>query len=141
MRIGILAAVGCCAAVLACVGACGSRSYEPSAPSASSLRGTTQTAVLVGYDAKARLLAFSPAVLYVGSDGTGTYEAVAGASTYTFPLSGDPTVLIGTAPYSVDRLAAALAARPRSADPIAARVAIDPQGEITKIAEVAAPGS
>ncbi|MEY9893927.1 hypothetical protein ABIA31_007608 [Catenulispora sp. MAP5-51] len=141
VRTRISTTAGCCAAILTLVGACGSRSYEPVAPAASALRGTTQVAVLVGYDAKTRLLAFSPAVLYVGSNGKGTYEPVAGASTYTFPLSSDPTVLIGTTPCSIEQFADSLTTHPRTADPIAARLAIDPRGEITKITEVTAPGS
>jgi hypothetical protein len=141
--------------VLTTVG-CDSKSYEPTPPVASSLVGTTQTAVLVGYDAKAKLVEFSPAVLYVGGNGMGNYEAVAGASTYKFPLASDPTVLsakelcpagkpdgklTGTTPCTVDQLIVALMARPQGSDPIGARVTIDPYGEVTKVAEIEGPGN
>ena len=156
MRIGISTAAGCCVMVLVSAGGCGSSSYEPTPPAASSLAGTTQTAVLLGYDAKAKLVEFSPAVLYVQDNGIGYYQAVAGAATYRFPLSTNSAVLsaktlcpggkpdanlLGTTPCTVDELTTALAAQPRGAEPIGARLTIDSHGEITKIAEAEGPGN
>ena len=114
------------AMVAACAGACGRGSYTPPPPAVSSLLGTTQLAVLVGYDAKAKLVELSPAVLHVEGDGKGHYEAAAGASTYSLPLSADPRILsakalcpggkpdrdlMGTTPCTVDQLIVSLMTR------------------------------
>lgn len=146
---GISAAVGL-ALVLATLQGCGARSEPPPVNAPSALVGTTQIAVLVGYDDKAKLVELSPAALHVEAHGVRRYAAVPGSPVYRLPLSGDPTVLsakvlcpggkvdrdlLGTVPCSADQLVVAIMAHPAGTETIAAQVVIDPYGQIIKVAE------
>lgn len=149
MRIGFSTAVGCCALVLALVGACSTLSDGRSLPPEASLSEGPHFAVLTGYDDKAKLVEFSPAVLHA-EGGTRHYQAIPGVPTSRYPLSAYVKVLsakalcpggrpdgdhLGTTPCTTDQLIVALMTHPHGADPIAAQVAVDPYGEITRIAE------
>lgn len=139
------------ALVLASLAACRrSSDAPPPLPPASALVGTTQIAVLVGYDDQAKLVELSPAAVGVGAHGERHYKAIAGQPVYKLPLSSDPTVLsakllcpggkadrdlIGTTPCTVDQLIVAVMTHAAGGDPIAAKVVIDPYGEITKVSE------
>lgn len=114
------------------------------------LAGTTQTALLVGYDDKEKLIELSPAAVDVGGHGERHFRAIAGQPVYKLLLSSDPTVLsakqlcpggktdrdlIGTTPCTVDQLLVAVMTHAAGGDPIAAKVVIDPYGEVVEVAE------